>query len=189
MARVREDKERESRAGFDGTWVAHPDLVPLATEVFDGVLGDAPDQRAARRPEAAGPGGVPGDPAALLDLTVPGAAVTEAGARLNVSVALQYLDAWLGGNGAAAINNLMEDAATAEISRSQLWQWRVTGTLLDDGRPLDRARYETLRDDCLAELGGREARRLADAADLLDGLVLDDEFPEFLTGRAYPMLG
>jgi malate synthase len=189
MARVREDKERESAAGFDGTWVAHPDLVGLATEVFDAVLGEAPDQRGARRNEATGADGVPGDPAALLDLTVPGGAVTGSGARLNVSVALQYLDAWLGGNGAAAINNLMEDVATAEISRSQLWQWRVTGTTLEDGLPLDATRYREIRDATLSELGGRSAGRLADAADLLDGLVLDDAFPEFLTERAYPMLG
>ena len=132
MARVRDDKERESRDGFDGTWVAHPDLVPLATEIFDGVLGDRRTRRTARRDE------VRVAPADLLDFRVPGGRVTEAGVRLNVSVALQYLDAWLGGNGAAAINNLMEDAATAEISRSQLWQWRIAGTTLDDGRFADR---------------------------------------------------
>jgi malate synthase len=107
-----------------------------------------------------------------------------------VSVALQYLDAWLSGNGAAAINNLMEDAATAEISRSQLWQWRTSGTRLDDGREASAALYAQVRDDELARLGGRTggAGRLGDAADLLDRLVLDDDFAEFLTLRAYSLL-
>ncbi len=140
MAKVREDKQRESSDGFDGTWVAHPDLVPLATEVFDSVLGGRPNQRDRRVDEAPLGREVPGDPAALLDLRVDGADVTEAGARLNVSVALQSLDSWLRGHGAAAINYLMEDAATAEISRSQLWQWRTTGAALDDGRPLTAER-------------------------------------------------
>jgi malate synthase len=189
MARVREDKERESGDGFDGTWVAHPDLVALATEVFDGVLGARPEQRSRRVDEAPLGAEVPGDPAALLDLRVDGGRVTEAGARLNVSVALQYLDSWLRGNGAAAINNLMEDAATAEISRSQLWQWRVTGTPLDDGQPLTAERYRAIRDEELAALGGPEEGRLREAAELLDGLVLDDAFVEFLTLPAYDRIG
>ncbi len=182
MARVRDDKERESGDGFDGTWVAHPDLVPLATEIFDGVLGERPNQKARQRDDVAVTA------ADLLDLRVPGGSVTEAGARLNVSVALQYLDSWLRGNGAAAINNLMEDAATAEISRSQLWQWRTTGTMLDDGSTLDAARYGAIRDEELARLGGPGEGRLGDAAALLDGLVLDDAFEDFLTLRAYPQL-
>jgi malate synthase len=194
MARVREDKERESRDGFDGTWVAHPDLVPLATEVFSSVLGSESDQRGARAAEAPPGAEVPGDPAGLLDLRVPGAGVTEAGARLNVSVALQYLDAWLAGNGAAAINNLMEDAATAEISRSQLWQWRTTGAPLDDGRPLTAERYAAIRSEELAALrapgiavpGG--GGHLDEAAEILDGLVLDDRLVEFLTLPAYERL-
>jgi malate synthase len=189
MAKVRDDKQRESSDGFDGTWVAHPDLVPLATEVFDGVLGERPDQRDRRIDEAPLGAEVPGDPAALLDLHVDGGQVTEAGARLNVSVALQYLDSWLRGNGAAAINNLMEDAATAEISRSQLWQWRVTGTPLDDGQPLTADRYRAIRDEELATLGGTGTGRLGEAAELLDGLVLDDTFVEFLTLPAYDRLG
>ena len=117
MARVRDDKERESGDGFDGTWVAHPDLVPLATEIFDGVLGTAASQKGRLREDVS----VSADE--LLDLTVDGGAVTDDGVRANVRVALAYLDAWLCGTGAAAIDNLMEDAATAEISRSQLWQW------------------------------------------------------------------
>jgi malate synthase len=188
LAKVREDKTRESGDGFDGTWVAHPDLVPLATEVFDGVLGSAPNQLDRRVDEAALGGEVPGDPAALLDLRVDGGSVTEAGARLNVSVALQYLDSWLGGNGAAAINNLMEDAATAEISRSQLWQWRTTGTPLDDGTPLTAGRYRAIRDAELAALGSASHGRLGDAAGLLDDLVLADELVEFLTLPAYERL-
>ncbi|HEY4227024.1 MAG TPA: malate synthase [Candidatus Limnocylindrales bacterium] len=188
MARVRDDKERESRDGFDGTWVAHPDLVPLATQVFDTVLGDAPDQRRSRVKEAPLGAEVPGDLAALLDLRVDGGRVTEAGARLNVSVALQYIDQWLRGNGAVAINNLMEDAATAEISRSQLWQWRVRGTLLDDGRPLTADRYRAIRDQEIAQLGGPQPGLLADAASILDQLVLDDDFVEFLTLPAYERL-
>jgi malate synthase len=182
MARVRDDKERESGDGFDGTWVAHPDLVPLATEIFDGVLGAEPHQKGRLREK------VVASPDQLRDLSVPGGTVTEAGYRLNVSVALQYLDAWLSGNGAAAINNLMEDAATAEICRSQLWQWRTTGTRLDDGRDASAELYATIRDEELARLGGADAGRLADAAGLLDRLVLDDEFAEFLTLRAYSLL-
>jgi malate synthase len=190
MGRVRDDKERESRDGFDGTWVAHPDLVPLATTVFDQVLGSAPDQRASRATEAPLGAEVLGDPADLLALRVPDGKVTEAGARLNVSVALQYLDAWLRGNGAAAINNLMEDAATAEISRSQLWQWRVTATPLDDGLPLSADRYRSIRAEELAalEASADSGARLAEAAELLDSLVLDDTFTEFLTLPAYDRL-
>ena len=183
MSRVRDDKERESGDGFDGTWVAHPDLVPLASEVFDGVLGGAPHQKARLRED------VSVSAAGLVDLRVDGGRVTEAGVRQNVSVALAYLDSWLRGNGAAAINNLMEDAATAEISRSQLWQWRATGVTLDDGQPLSAVRYRAIRDEEVERLGGRSAGRLAEAADLLDVLVLDDDFAEFLTLRAYPLLG
>jgi malate synthase len=188
MRRVRDDKERESSDGFDGTWVAHPDLVPLATEVFDGVLGERQAQMGARVAEAPLGAEVPGDTSALLDLRVEGGQVTEVGARLNVSVAIQYLDSWLSGNGAAAINNLMEDAATAEISRSQLWQWRTTATALDDGRPLTAERYRSIRDEELAALGGAGERRLGEAAALLDELVLADQFVEFLTLPAYDRL-
>jgi malate synthase len=182
MTRVRDDKERESRDGFDGTWVAHPDLVPLATEIFDALLGERPNQRGRLRDE------VSVTAAQLLDLHVPDGQVTEAGVRTNVSVALQYLDAWLGGNGAAAINNLMEDAATAEICRSQLWQWRTVGMRLHDGRPVDDAFYSSIREEEIARLG-RGAGHLAEAARLLDDLVLASEFPEFLTLDAYRRLG
>src|SRR5437773_1448614 len=117
LAKVREDKERESGDGFDGTWVAHPDLVPVATGCFDAVLGERPNQLERTRED------VVADEAALLSIPDTPGEVTEAGLRTNVSVGVRYLDAWLQGVGAAAIDNLMEDAATAEISRSQVWQW------------------------------------------------------------------
>ena len=183
LARVREDKQREAGDGSDGTWVAHPDLVPVAAEVFDQVLGDRPNQKDRLRDD------VRVSPGELLDARVEGGRLTESGVATNVSVALQYLASWLGGNGAAAINNLMEDAATAEISRSQLWQWRVHGVTLDEGRPMTDELYAGVRD---AELDRLRALapdyRWTDAAALLDDLVLRDEFAEFLTLAAYPML-
>jgi malate synthase len=182
LARVRDDKERESGDGFDGTWVAHPDLVPIATEVFDRVLGARPNQKERLRED------VDVDGARLLDLHVPGGAVTEAGVRADVRVALAYLDSWLRGNGAAAIDNLMEDAATAEIARSQLWFWRSRGVRLADGRTMDAGLYRRIRDEELGRLGTPSTGRLADAAGQLDRLVLDDDFAEFLTLRAYPIL-
>ena len=183
LAKVREDKVRESGDGFDGTWVAHPDLVPVAREVFDGVLGGRSNQKDLQRPE------VRVAARDLLDVSVPGGAVTEAGVRANISVGLAYLASWLAGNGAAAINNLMEDAATAEISRSQLWQWRVHSVHLDDGGTLTPVRYAAARDHELATL--RDASPdfpWPDATALLDELVLSDDFAEFLTLGAYPRL-
>ncbi len=180
LARVREDKEREARDGFDGTWVAHPDLVPVAAEVFDRVLGDRPNQKEA-------PGASDVEAAALLDVSVPGGRVTEAGVRQNVNVTIRYLDAWLQGNGAAAIDNLMEDTATAEISRSQLWQWRRHATPLADGAAFTADRYRRIRDEELEKIG-RQGGRSTEAATILDGLVLADEFVEFLTLDAYSRL-
>jgi len=176
MAKVRDDKERESRDGFDGTWVAHPDLVALATEIFDAVLGDAPNQKDRRGEE------VPVSADQLTDFAVADGAVTEAGIRANVRVALAYLDAWLQGVGAAAIDDLMEDAATAEIARSQLWLWHSRGILSAD-------RYAVIRDEELARRRGEVGDgRLDRARDLLDRLVLDDHFADFLTLRAYSHL-
>jgi malate synthase len=184
MAAVRADKERESGDGFDGTWVAHPDLVPLAREVFDRVLHDRPNQKDRLRPEVRV---IPRD---LVDVAIPNGAVTEAGVRANVSVGLAYLASWLSGNGAAAINNLMEDAATAEISRSQLWQWRAHRVPLDDGTPLAPGRYAAIRDEELAGLRSLSPDApWADATALLDDLVLADDYAEFLTLGAYPRLG
>jgi malate synthase len=183
LAAVREDKEREAGDGSDGTWVAHPDLVPVAGEVFDHVLGDRPNQKDKQRPDVRVAAGD------LLDVTIPDAAITERGVRGNVSVGISYLASWLAGNGAAAINNLMEDAATAEISRSQLWQWRVHQARLDDGRPMSADLYTAVRDDELGRLRGLAPDApWADAAALLDELVLSDTFTEFLTLLAYPRL-
>ncbi len=178
LAQTRADKEREVKDGFDGTWVAHPDLVPVAKEVFDKKLGK-PHQKERLREE------VRVEARELQDTIVPGGTITEGGVRNNVSVALQYLSAWLGGNGAVAIFNLMEDAATAEISRAQLWQWVQNGARLADGRLVDRALYEKLRDEEQAKLP--DSSQLKQARRILDGLVLGD-FVEFLTLPAYEQL-
>ena len=183
LARVREDKQREAGDGSDGTWVAHPDLVPVARAVFDGILGPNPNQKARLRDD------VHASARDLLDTRVDGGHVTEAGVRTNISVALQYLASWLAGNGAAAINNLMEDAATAEISRSQLWQWRVQRVALEDGRPMTADLYAEIRDQEMVALrSSAPSYRWTDAAGLLDSLVLADQFTEFLTIPAYALL-
>ena len=190
LAKVREDKTRESGQGFDGTWVAHPDLVPVAMEIFDGVLGERPNQKDVLRLDVAPQAN------ALLDVKIEEGRVTYDGVVANIAVALRYVDAWLQGVGAVAIFNLMEDAATAEISRAQLWQWRVHGVKLDDGRVIDRALYEKIRDEQVAEIeneitksGNHEiTTRVRDAAALLGALVLDDEFAPFLTLPGYGQL-
>jgi malate synthase len=186
LAKVRSDKQREVNDGFDGTWVAHPDLVTTAREVFDAALGDRPHQKARQRPE------VSVSAAQLLDLRVPGGSISEVGLRNNISVSLQYLAAWFAGNGAVAIFNLMEDAATAEISRAQLWLWVQRGSRLDDGRSVTRELYATLRDEELAKLAGRaglgQLEQLEPARELLDTLVLSESFSDFLTLLAYERL-
>jgi malate synthase len=183
IAKVREDKERESSSGFDGTWVAHPDLVPVAREVFDRVLGSRPNQKSVRREDVH----VSADQ--LIDATVPGGLVTEGGVRLNVEVAMLYLESWLRGNGAVAIHNLMEDAATAEISRTQLWQWIRHGAEIDGGGEMTREFYQQVRAEELAKLeaSAEPGSRIVDAAALLDTLVLG-EFEEFLTIVGYRVL-
>jgi malate synthase len=184
LAKVRDDKLREVGDGFDGTWVAHPDLVTTAAEVFGAALGARPHQKDRLRDD------VRGTDAELLDLTVPGGEITEAGVRNNISVALQYLSAWLAGSGAVAIFNLMEDAATAEISRAQLWFWVHHRGALDDGRPVTAALYRALRDDEAAKLAGLPADgQLPAAKALLDRLVESDDFLDFLTSPAYEQLG
>lgn len=182
LAKVREDKVRESGDGYDGTWVAHPDLVPMVKQIFDDVLGERPNQKDRLRNDVDVQG------YELLDTRVPGGAITEAGLRGNISVALQYLNAWLNGNGAAAINNLMEDAATAEISRAQIWQWIYHQAQLVDGRTVTRMLYTSMREEELEKLGGRSRERYGDAAEILDKLILTDEFVEFLTLIAYDYL-
>lgn len=184
LARVREDKGREASRGYDGAWVAHPDLVPTVREVFDAVLGDRPNQKDRLREE------VPASRERLLDVRIPGGRVTEAGVRGNVSVALQYLEAWLRGSGAVAINNMMEDTATAEIARAQLWQWIRHGTRTESGRPVTLAGVRAMLGEELERLtaGAPPEHRLNEAASLLDGLIAAEEFPEFLTLEAYGRL-
>ena len=183
MAKVREDKERESGDGFDGTWVAHPDLVPVAREVFDRVLKDQPNQKSRMRDD------VHVTPEQLLDVASAGGSITAAGVRTNIDVALQYLDAWLRGTGAVAIHNLMEDAATAEISRSQLWQWLKHNVDVENAGTMGANMYRRVREEVVAELSqsATSGSRLQDAARLLDDLVLG-EWEEFLTLPGYRML-
>jgi malate synthase len=175
LSKVRDDKLRESGDGFDGTWVAHPDLVPVARTVFDGVLADKPNQKNRQRPE------VNVSAEQILDVRVPGGTISASGVKNNISVALQYLEAWMRGSGAVAIYNLMEDTATAEISRAQLWQWLRHGADVE-GHRFTATMYERMRDAELAELSAASGHtRLRDAAALLDELVLGDDFAEFLT--------
>jgi malate synthase len=188
LARVREDKQRESGDGFDGTWVAHPDLVPVATEVFDGVLGDRPNQVERLREDVQVKAGD------LISFHVPGGTVTEVGVRNNVSVGVLYLESWLRGVGAAAINNLMEDAATAEIARSQVWQWVKQRVTLQDGPRLSRdlvLGYLQEELDKIREALGGEAfarGRFEEARRLFEQVALADDFVEFLTIPAYEVL-
>jgi malate synthase len=180
IAAVTKDKERESHDGFDGTWVAHPDLVPVALKVFDNILGSRANQKDKLREDVNVQG------SQLIDFKIPNSTVTEAGVRNNISVGLQYTAHWLGGSGAVAIFNLMEDAATAEISRAQLWQWVSKAAKLDDGRAMSENLYKTLKDEEMSKLSGLE--NLERASELLDSLVLQSEFKEFLTLPAYEML-
>src|SRR5438067_6323077 len=180
FAKTHEDKRREATDGFDGTWVAHPDLVKLTAEDFDKELGKKPNQKEKLRSE------VSVTAHQLTDTKVPGGTVTEAGFRNNINVALQYVNSWLMGNGAAAIFNLMEDAATAEISRAQLWQWIKNKAKLDDGRTATGDLYRKVRDEELEKLG--RGGRLGEAAEILDGLILSQDFAEFLTNSAYQRL-
>jgi len=180
FAKTHEDKRREATDGFDGTWVAHPDLVKIAAEDFDKVLGSKQHQKDKLRSEVSVTG------SQLTDTKVPGGTITDAGFRNNVTVAIQYVNSWLMGNGAAAIFNLMEDAATAEISRAQLWQWIKNKAKLDDGRTATGDLYRKVRDEELAKLG--KGGRIAEAAEILDSLVLAPDFAEFLTTSAYQRL-
>ncbi len=177
---VTQDKQRESGDGFDGTWVAHPDLVPVAMQVFNAVLGPQPNQKNKLRQE------VKVRASQLIDFEIPGGQVTETGIRNNISVGLQYVANWLSGSGAVAINNLMEDAATAEISRAQLWQWLTKNVPLQDGRAFDAALYAQIKNEELSKLAG--LKNLEAASELMDTLVLQKDFKEFLTLPAYARL-
>ena len=184
LAKVRDDKTRESNDGFDGSWVAHPDLVPICQEVFDGVLGDEPNQLTKQRPE------VHATAADLLAISKTPGQITETGLRNDVSVGLQYLANWLAGNGAVAIFNLMEDAATAEISRSQVWQWIHNDIALAAGPTVTRELVEEIIDEELASIYAHlgpayDAARFDQAVSLFKEVALADDYAEFLTLPAY----
>ena len=166
LAKVSEDKRREAGAGFDGTWVAHPDLVPVALAEFDAVLGERPNQVDRRRDD------VQVTAEELVDFDIPGGAITDEGLRVNVSVGVRYVDAWLQGVGAAAIDNLMEDAATAEISRAQVWSWVQAGRF-------DEARVRE-------EIAAVDAA--AAAKEVFADVALTVPLKEFLTVSAYDLL-
>ncbi len=183
FAKVRADKQREAAAGYDGSWVAHPGMVDLCAEVFTAALGDRTDQRDVLREDVRVGGGD------LLDAAATPGERTLDGLRTNVAVGIAYLQSWLSGNGAVAINNLMEDAATAEISRSQIWQWVGSGATLATG--------ETVTRELVADVVEREFSTLVDGANadelaaweaarrLFVECALDPDFPDFLTLPAY----
>jgi malate synthase len=181
LAKVREDKIREATDGFDGTWVAHPDLVPVAMEEFDRVLGAKTNQLERTRDD------VRVSDAELRAVGVPGGTITDAGVKSNVSVGIQYLESWLRGVGAAAIYNLMEDAATAEISRSQVWQWVHHGAKTTDGTLVTKDVIRKIGRDEVARLD-RPGRRFGDALALFEEVALADRFVEFLTLPGYDRL-
>jgi malate synthase len=189
LAKVREDKERECGDGFDGTWVAHPDLVAVAREPFDRILGSKPHQKERLRED------VRVTERDLLNFHIPNSNITETGARNNINVAIQYLESWLSGTGAAGIFNLMEDAATAEISRSQVWQWlHHPNARLSGDKPFTKDVYRILLSEELQEIEravgpDRFAHgRYKLAAKIFDELVTREEFPDFLTLPAYEFL-
>jgi malate synthase len=185
MEKVRADKLREAGDGHDGTWVAHPGLVAIAKEVFDREMPQ-PNQIARKRPDVR--------VAAADLLAVPAGTITEAGLRQNLNVGIGYIEAWLRGTGCVPLYNLMEDAATAEISRAQLWQWIRHGAALADGRTVTAALYRAVLDEELAKLreaagnGAYESGRFGDAARLFRELIEAPRFVEFLTLPAYDLL-
>lgn len=177
--KVRADKTREANDGFDGSWVAHPDLVPVAREVFDAVLGENPNQRERTRED------VTPDDKELLNIAGTEGKITEAGIRNNIEVGIRYMEAWLRGNGAVAIHNLMEDAATAEISRSQIWQWIQQAAITDEGELISRAWVEDLTEEEFEKLSRFEGDRFEDAREIFEACALREDFPTFLTVQAY----
>lgn len=184
LAKVRGDKERESGDGFDGSWVAHPDLVSICEEVFTNVLGAKPNQLDASLLD------ISVEAKDLLDVTSTEGSSTEAGLRNNISVALQYLGSWLAGNGAVAINSLMEDAATAEIARSQIWQWITVGVVLDTGALVDAALVRRILDEEIdaiktARGASYDEESFTTARQLFEQVALADDYADFLTLPAY----
>lgn len=177
--KVRADKTREAGDGFDGSWVAHPDLVPVCREVFDGVLGDRPNQLDRSRED------VTPDDRALIDIASTEGTITETGIRNNIEVGIRYIESWLRGNGAVAIHNLMEDAATAEISRSQIWQWIYSHAITDTGELISREWVNDLLDEEFARLERFDDDRFNDARSIFEEVTLAEEFPTFLTIPAY----
>ncbi|MGP0225216.1 malate synthase A [Paenarthrobacter sp. NCHU4564] len=177
--KVRADKTREANDGFDGSWVAHPDLVPVCREVFDAVLGEKPNQLDRSRED------VTPDDRALIDISTTEGSITEAGVRLNIEVGIRYIESWLRGNGAVAIHNLMEDAATAEISRSQLWQWIHSHAITEHGDIITREWVQDMLDEEFARLERFDGDRFADARSIFEEVTLTEEFPTFLTIPAY----
>jgi malate synthase len=179
---VRADKLREVKDGHDGTWVAHPGLVATALEIFDEYMPDR-NQLYRKREDFTC--------TAEELLQVPTGTITETGIRSNINVGIFYLESWLRGNGAAAIHNLMEDAATAEISRTQLWQWLNNKVKLDDGRTFDQQLYEDLRDDEIENIQssvgsqGYQQGKYVEAICIFNRLVVQPAFEEFLTLSAY----
>ncbi|HEV2358994.1 MAG TPA: malate synthase A [bacterium] len=187
LAKVRDDKIREATDGFDGTWVAHPGLVDEAMRAFDGVLAGRRQQLARTRDD------VRVAARDLLDVRVPGGTITDAGLRTNVRVGIEYLESWLRGTGAAALYNLMEDAATAEIARSQIWQWVRHSAHLDDGRPVAARLVRAVADDELQRIRqylghAFDLRRFGEARAIFERVALTDPFVEFLTIPAYEHL-
>ena len=173
LEKVRQDKVREVRAGHDGTWVAHPALVPIAKEVFDSYMKE-PNQIDRKRNDVR--------VGAKDLLAVPEGRITEEGLRWNIDVGLQYLESWLRGNGCVPIYNLMEDAATAEISRAQVWQWVKHGAKLSDGRHVTPEIVRRIIDEEKEHLTGNCK---AEAAKIFDQMITSPDFPEFLTLVAY----
>jgi malate synthase len=180
LAKVHDDKRREAGDGFDGSWVAHPDLVAICDEEFTAVLGERPNQLDRLRED------VSVTAAQLLDVKATPGAASEAGLRAAVDVGVRYLASWLAGNGAAAIHNLMEDAATAEISRSQVWQWVRNGVVLDTGAKVTTDLVRQVLGETRSALAGQlPAEYLEPAVELFEQVALADEFPDFLTLPAY----
>jgi malate synthase len=179
LAKTRADKLREANDGFDGSWVAHPDLVPVCREVFDSILGAKPNQLDRLRED------VTPDDRALINVAATTGTITEQGIRNNIEVGIRYLESWLRGNGAVTIHNLMEDAATAEISRSQLWQWMYASAITDQGEIITHHWVEELLDEEFARLERFDGDRFEDARDIFEEVTMAREFPTFLTMPAY----